>query len=398
MKLWLWLLYFLPVSGALRFLPEMKLEGILGGSITIECPLPKTYMRIYLCRKMTDSRICATVISNQNFVKKEYKRRVSLKYCPNKNVYLVEVTNLAKSDSGIYACGAGQKTDRGRTQQVILNVRSEYAPFSEEEPITEPTQRFHEFQHMPMAPWVQMPAHSSSSKFISKVTTPALRTKVPPAPSPSSIITTTHHPQVSRASLVAGTNPPTVLPSNEALKTSAQKGLLKPQTTSDIHHPKQRAFHHGHKSGTETPKFHILIPTTLSLILLAALLGLVLRRVIQRRKRLARRVSRQAVRTRAPAASRRPRPHAPRASPRPRAQNIYSACPRSARGADSAVTPEVPLPGPGDLAPPTPPQVSVTSWFHAPSLKTSNEYMSIHHQRAGKVGDTDPDDYVNFPC
>ncbi|XP_054546123.1 fas apoptotic inhibitory molecule 3 isoform X2 [Talpa occidentalis] len=238
MKLWLWLLYFLPVSGALRFLPEMKLEGILGGSITIECPLPKTYMRIYLCRKMTDSRICATVISNQNFVKKEYKRRVSLKYCPNKNVYLVEVTNLAKSDSGIYACGAGQKTDRGRTQQVILNVRSG----------------------------------------------------------------------------------------------------------------------------------------------------------------LARRVSRQAVRTRAPAASRRPRPHAPRASPRPRAQNIYSACPRSARGADSAVTPEVPLPGPGDLAPPTPPQVSVTSWFHAPSLKTSNEYMSIHHQRAGKVGDTDPDDYVNFPC
>ncbi|XP_012582242.1 PREDICTED: fas apoptotic inhibitory molecule 3 [Condylura cristata] len=409
MQLWLWLLYFLPVSGALRFLPEVKLEGILGGSITIECPLPESHVRIYLCREMPDSRICATVVSNQNFVRKGYKRRVTLTTCPNKNVYLVEVTGLVKSDSGIYACGAGVNTDRGKTQQVTLSVHSEYAPFLEDKLMTEPPEWFHEFQHVPMTPSFQMPAHSSSAEFISKVTTPAQRTKVPPAPSLSPISTTTHHPRVSRTSSVAGAKSPTLLPSTKALKTSAQKGPLKSQTASHIHHPRQRDFHYGQTSGAETQRFNILIPTTLSLTLLAPL-GLVVRRVIQRRKSLARRVSRPTLRMRVPEASRLRQPQRPRDAQRPRCQNIYSACPRRASGADSAaldhfitsasllplVKLEVLLPGPGASAPLTPQQVSVTSWCHAPTLKTSDGCVSTHHQPACEAEDTDPEDYVNI--
>ncbi|KAG8518111.1 Fas apoptotic inhibitory molecule 3 [Galemys pyrenaicus] len=430
------------VSGALRFIPEVWLEGFLGGSITIECPLPETPVRVYLCRTMADSRMCTTVISNQNYVKQEYKRRVSLMLRPSRNVYLVEVTSLAQSDSGVYACGAGTKTDRGRTQQVILHVSSgrcpptvqaqptqetlppgmaglpvgqaltntsvfpsppaEHAPFTEEAPITEPAEPFHRLQHMPMDPWFQVPTQVSSPEFISKVTTPAQRTKMPPAPSPSPIITTTRHAGVSRVS-VAGAKPPTLLPSTKASRTSALKGMLQSQTASHTHHSRQRAFHRGQTSGAETlpgaetARIHPLVPAALSLTLLA-LLGLAARRVIRRRKSLARRVSRQGLRTRVPEASRRLRPDRPRAAQRPRPQNIYSACPRRARGADAAVNLEVPVPGPGASAPPAPAQVCVTSWFHAPSLKTSNEYVSICHQPAGKAEDEDPDDYVNIPC
>lgn len=116
------------MAGALRILPEVKLEGMLGGSITIECPLPQMHVRLYLCREMAESGGCATVVSNKNFVKEEYKHRVTLKPCPDKNLFLVEVTELTKSDSGVYACGTGMKTDRGKTQLVTLTVYSGRCP------------------------------------------------------------------------------------------------------------------------------------------------------------------------------------------------------------------------------------------------------------------------------
>lgn len=112
------------VAGALRILPEVKMEGMLGGSITIECPLPQMHVRLYLCREIAESGVCATVVSNKNFVKEEYKHRVTLKPCPDRKLFLVEVTELTKSDSGIYACGTGMNTDRGKTQQVTLSVHS----------------------------------------------------------------------------------------------------------------------------------------------------------------------------------------------------------------------------------------------------------------------------------
>lgn len=105
-------------------LPEVKLEGTLGRSITIECPLPEVYARVYLCREIAKSQACVTVVSNNGFVRNEYKRRVTLKLCPDQNLFLVEVTELTQSDSGVYACGSGLHTDRGKTQKVTLDVHS----------------------------------------------------------------------------------------------------------------------------------------------------------------------------------------------------------------------------------------------------------------------------------
>lgn len=111
------------MSGTLKVLPEVRLEVELGGSVFIECPLPQTHVRMYLCRQMTNPAICATVVSNI-FVKKEYKRRVTLKPSLNKKLFLVEMTQLTKDDEGIYACGVGTNTDLGKTQKVTLNVRN----------------------------------------------------------------------------------------------------------------------------------------------------------------------------------------------------------------------------------------------------------------------------------
>lgn len=116
------------MAGALRKLPEVKLDGILGTSITIECPLPQVPSRLYLCREVAESGVCSTVVSSNNFVKEEYKHRVTLKPYPDKNVFLVEVTELTQSDSGVYACGTGMNTDRGKNQQVTLSVHSGMCP------------------------------------------------------------------------------------------------------------------------------------------------------------------------------------------------------------------------------------------------------------------------------
>ncbi|XP_055090261.1 immunoglobulin mu Fc receptor isoform X8 [Symphalangus syndactylus] len=229
MDFWLWPLYFLPISGALRILPEVKVEGELGGSVTIKCPLPEMHMRIYLCR-MAGSGTCGTVVSTTNFIKAEYKGRVTLKQCPHKNLFLVEVTQLTESDSGVYACGAGMNTDRGKTKKVTLNVHSEYEPSWEEQPMSKTPKWFH-------LPYLfQMPAYTSSSKFVTRVTTPAQRTKVPPVHHSSPTTQITHRPRVSRASSVAGDKPPTFLPSTTASKISALEGLIKPQTPSYNHH------------------------------------------------------------------------------------------------------------------------------------------------------------------
>lgn len=118
----------LPAVSGVLMLPEVKLEGMVGGSITIECPLPEVYDRVYLCRETAKSQACFTVVSSMNFVRKEYKNRVTLKLCPDQNVFLVEVTELTESDSGVYACGKGRRTDWGKTQKVTLDVRSGRCP------------------------------------------------------------------------------------------------------------------------------------------------------------------------------------------------------------------------------------------------------------------------------
>lgn len=115
------------VCGALKILPEVKLDGKLGGSITIECPRPEMHVRMYLCREMAGPAMCSTVVSN-TFVKKEYKSRVTLKPCSHKNLFLVEMTELTENDGGVYACGVGTHTERGKTQKVTLNVHRGRCP------------------------------------------------------------------------------------------------------------------------------------------------------------------------------------------------------------------------------------------------------------------------------
>lgn len=104
------------------------MEGMLGGSITIECPLPETYVRIYLCRTIDESGRCTTVVSSSKFVREEFKHRVTLEQYPDRNLFLVEMTALTKNDSGVYACGVGLNTDRGKTQQITLTVHSGRCP------------------------------------------------------------------------------------------------------------------------------------------------------------------------------------------------------------------------------------------------------------------------------
>ncbi|XP_054419426.1 immunoglobulin mu Fc receptor isoform X3 [Pteronotus mesoamericanus] len=123
MDLWLCFLYFLPVSGALRILPEVKLKGILGGSVIIECPLPEMSTRAYLCREVR-SDVCITVVSSNKYVKKEYKNRVTLDLLQDQNLFIIEMTEVTKSDSGVYACGTGMNTDLGKAKKIILDVYS----------------------------------------------------------------------------------------------------------------------------------------------------------------------------------------------------------------------------------------------------------------------------------
>ncbi|XP_010852511.1 PREDICTED: fas apoptotic inhibitory molecule 3 isoform X1 [Bison bison bison] len=276
------------VVGAPKVLPEVKMEGMLGGSITIECPLPETHVRIYLCRTIDESGRCTTVVSSNKYVREEFKHRVTLEQCPDRNLFLVVMTELTKNDSGIYACGVGGNTDRGKTQQITLTVHSVYEPSWEEEPMPEPPAWFNRFLQMHLPPWFQMPAHASSLTFMSKVTTPAQRTKSPRAHQASPNPSVTHRPRVFRASSVATAEPTIFLPAITTSKTSAQKGLLRLQTASYNHQTRlhrQRASNQGPgaASGMEDQGVFVLIPTILGLILLA-LLGLLAKRIIQRRK------------------------------------------------------------------------------------------------------------------
>nr|XP_048286617.1 fas apoptotic inhibitory molecule 3 isoform X1 [Myodes glareolus] len=407
MCLWLWLLCFLPVSGTLKVLPEVQLDAVWGGSIVIECPLPQTVVRMYLCREMTDSRICATVVSN-NFVRKEYKGRVALLPWPDQKHFLVELTQLTESDNGVYACGVGVYTDRGKTQRITLNVHPEYEPFWEDAPTPEPPPWFHRFLQEQIPSWLHEVEHASSSESISKVTTPAPRTEAPPAHQPSSTVPVTHYPRVSRTSPTTAARSPALLPAPTTSKTSAQPALG-PLEASYSHHTRlqgqrPRTLHHNPQYGREDQglhipvlEFHILIPAFLGFLLLV-LLGLMVKRAVQRRKAFSRRVGRVAMRIQGQEASRPFLAQRPGAPQRPRSQNnVYSACPRRAPLPDRVGPTAAPLLSTPDSATPAPPQVLEAPWPHTPSLKTSCEYVTLGYQPAVNVEDSDSDDYINIP-
>lgn len=136
--------------------------------MTIKCPLPEVEGRMYLCRQMAESRACATVVSNR-YTKDEYKSRVTLTQRSERHQFLVKMTELTESDSGIYACGVGINTDRGKTKKVALNVHSaEYEPFWEEEPTTKPPRWLYRLPRLQMPHRFQMPVPGSSFRLTPK--------------------------------------------------------------------------------------------------------------------------------------------------------------------------------------------------------------------------------------
>ncbi|XP_051003295.1 fas apoptotic inhibitory molecule 3 [Acomys russatus] len=394
----------LAVSGSLKVLPEVQLDAEWGGSIIIECPLPRIPVRMYLCRQMTDPKICTTVVSG-SFVKKEYERRVTLTPYLDESLFLVEMTQLTENDNGIYACGVGKNTDRGKTRKITLSVHSEYEPFLEGEPTSEPPPRwFPRFLQQQIPSWFHVVDHVSSSEFTSKVTTPAPRTEAPSVRQPSSITPVTRHPRVSRTSSITAAEFAALPPATAAPKTSAQEAVG-PLEASYSHHTRphrQRTPHHGPQYGRQdqgfhisTPEFHILIPTFLGFLLLL-LLGVMIKRAIQRRKAFSRR--RLAMRMRGQETSRPLRAQRLGVPQRLRSQNnIYSACPRRAPGPDSVGSPEAPLLSIPASESSAQPQVLEAPWPHTPSLKMSCEYVSLGQQPAVNEENSDSDDYVNIP-
>ncbi|KAM7335876.1 hypothetical protein ACRRTK_004369 [Alexandromys fortis] len=341
------------VSGTLKVLPEVQLDAEWGGSIVVRCPLrhPQTGVRMYLCREMTDPRICATVVSN-SFVRKEYEGRVVLLPWSDPEHFLVELRQLTESDNGVYACGVGGHTDRGKTQRITLNVHPEYEPFWEEEPAPEPPPWFHRFPQEQIPSRLHEVEHVTSSGSISEVTTPVPRTKAPPAHQPSSTVPVTHHPRGSRTSSMTAAKSPALLPAPTASKTSAQPAP-RPPAASYSHHTSLQGQ---------------------------------------------RRVGRVAMRIRGREASRQFHAQRPGAPQRPRSQNnVYSACPRRAPIPDRVGPTETPLLSTLASANTAPPQVLEAPWPHTPPLKTSCEYMMLGHQPAVNVEDSDPDDYINIP-
>ncbi|XP_074078645.1 immunoglobulin mu Fc receptor [Macrotis lagotis] len=159
MDVFLWIVFFLPISKALMPFREMELFGALGGSINIWCPMKGSSERYYLCRK-TESKLCSTIVSTTSFVAEDYKGRVSLKLLPEEKVFLVEMRKLTEKDNGNYACGMGKRTDRGKTLKVVLTIFDDYDPFWEETD-------FYEFP----PPWLQRPDEFLSSLPTTQVST-----------------------------------------------------------------------------------------------------------------------------------------------------------------------------------------------------------------------------------
>ncbi|XP_068930832.1 immunoglobulin mu Fc receptor [Petaurus breviceps papuanus] len=360
MDIFLWMLFFLPISKALKPSGDITLSGEVGGSICIRCPLKDPLERYYLCRETKSGR-CSTVVSTQ-FVGKDYEGRVSLNLLLKEKLFLVELRELKEEDNGSYACGMGKKTDKGKTQRVILTVTP---ATSTSAPRTQPQQ-----------------------------TQPALD------PSPTSSVL----PQ--RTTLAAAAASQTSQ-SSVASKILHLSRLLRPSTVSSSHHTRIRgesASYFG-SSVEKDGGFHILIPATLGIILMM-LLGMVLGRSLQKRRALSRRISRLTLRMSALEASQRAhsqlhRSHQRRlyrpVSNRFRSQhNIYSACPRQAQR-PSQNDEQMPARGPGIAEPSTPTQVSKTAQLQGP-VPMKNEYMCTYHLCLPEPEASDSHDYINVSC
>ncbi|XP_044530138.1 fas apoptotic inhibitory molecule 3 [Gracilinanus agilis] len=399
MDILFWIIFFLPISKALKHLEEIKLFGNLGGSIVIKCPLKNLPQRLYLCRE-TRPNSCHTVVSSSGFVGKNFEDRVSLKVLPKENVFLVELRELKEDDEGNYACGMGYKTDRGKTQKVILTVTNDFYPFWEDP----------EFPELLPPPWAWISNEASSSRSTTQasstsapITQPQQAQTQPPPPTHPSPT----NPALLLRNTLAAAAPSQTFSSTVASKTPRLGRLLRAPTVSYPHHTRLQSESASY-FGSPLKKdggFHILILATLGMFLMM-LLGLVLGRTLQKRRALSKRINRLTIRMSALEASSRAHSHLYHSylrslhrpvSNRPRSQqNIYSACPRQVQGPDqngeqiSARDPEIPEHS-------TTTQVSRMAQLQAP-VPVNNEYGSTYYLGLAEPEDVDSHDYINVSC
>ncbi|XP_036609584.1 fas apoptotic inhibitory molecule 3 isoform X2 [Trichosurus vulpecula] len=372
MDVFLRILFFLPISKALKPLGETTLSGELGGYIDIECPLKDPLQSYYLCRE-NGPRQCSIVVSSTSFVGPDYKGRVSLKLLPEENVFLVELRKLKEEDNGSYACGMGKKIDRWKTWKVILTVMpvsKALKPLGEttlsgelggyidiECPLKDPLQSYYLCREIGPR---QCSIVVSSTSFVGPDYKGRVSLKLLPEENVFLVelrklkeedngsyacgmgkktdrrktwkviltvmpATSTSAPRIQpqqtqppldpsptsrqRTTLAAAVASQTSR-SPVASKTLHLSRLLRPSTVSYSHHTRLRGESASY-FGSSVKKdggFHILIPATLGIILMM-LLGMVLGRSLQKRRALSRRLDRLTMRMSALEASQRAHSH-----------------------------------------------------------------------------------------
>lgn len=98
------------------------LTGTVGGSVTHQCFYPITpsnkHDRKYWCKRASNG-VCYTIVSTTGYVSKGHVGRVSLEDIPQNGTFMVTMTELESSDTGMYRCGIGSTN---RDLYVSLNL------------------------------------------------------------------------------------------------------------------------------------------------------------------------------------------------------------------------------------------------------------------------------------
>lgn len=99
-------------------------SSIEGNSVSITCYYPDTsvnrHTRKYWCRQGANG-YCATLISSNGYLSKDYSGRASLINFPENSTFVINIAHLTQEDTGSYKCGLGT-TNRGLFFDVSLEV------------------------------------------------------------------------------------------------------------------------------------------------------------------------------------------------------------------------------------------------------------------------------------
>ncbi|KAM5237810.1 polymeric immunoglobulin receptor [Ctenodactylus gundi] len=101
-----------------------EVSVVEGNSVSITCYYPATsvnrHTRKYWCRQGASGR-CMTLISSGGYIAKDYVGRAKLTNFPEKSLFVVNITQLNRDDTGNYKCGLGISS-QGLSFDVSLEV------------------------------------------------------------------------------------------------------------------------------------------------------------------------------------------------------------------------------------------------------------------------------------